>query len=439
MKKRENIKNENNLKPTRIQSKSVQVIQKYRKTNSKKKTISKQKFENTEKNKKLNKSKVNDKTKQKKNKDEINKNNKFGVKQFYKTDINNDNCVYKNDENRKNNCNSGFTGNNNNKEYLTYDQNNNILESNEFYKVNKFETINKKNSNTLDTYFDIFRLRQKAANFKDKIKYNYLNKYNSNNDLNKNSNVNQNNNNYKHQKIKSFSDFVQKKSKTYYKAIKLKEELEKNMNNNNIKANNNNYKHTSCNNFKTKNMKKFDNKTNDDNKNIVLEMNKHFLDESAKRPKVLKKFLTQKEISKNNKKEVKNKDVFRTKSLRTNFYNNDNCKIDENEKNSLNVRLNSEIFKTQSKRKLICNNKNLNLIVQDNPKLNNLLRKIPSSKKKKDEFFDLFNYILELKRKSIKSNYISNFKYNSNNNINLEIYPVNEWEPISRLKYENFK
>lgn len=441
VKKREAVKNEKNVKSRRIQSKSVQVIQKYRKTNSKKKTISKQKFENNEKNKskKLNKAETNDKVKQKKNK--INKNNNFGFTRFYKTDINNNNnLVHEKDENKKNNYNTGFTYNNNNKEYLTYEQNNDLLELNEFNKVNKFDTINKKDSNTLDIYFDVFRLRQKAANFKDKIKYNYLSKYNSNNDLNKNSNLNKNNNyNNKHHKIKSYSDFIQKKSKTYYKAIKLKEELEKNINDKHINTNVNNYMHTSCNNFKKKNRKKLDDKKNIGNKNLAIEMNKHIFDENEKRTKVMKKFLTQKEISKDDKKESKNNANFRTRSFRPTFNNNDNCVIDENEKNFLIRKYSSEIYKEKYNRKINFNNKSLDLIVQDNPKLNSLLRKIPSSKKNKDKAFDLINYILKIKRKNDKINCISNFKYDSNNNINLDIYPVNEWEPISRLKYENLK
>ena len=440
VKQREVIKNEKNVKPRRIQSKSVQVIQKYRKTNSKKKTISKQKFENNEKNKnkKLNKAETNDKTKQKKNK--INKNNNFGFNRFYKTDINNNNLVQEKDENKKNNYNTGFTNNTNNKEYLTYEQNNDLLELNEFNKVNVFDAINKKNSNTLDIYFDVFRLRQKAANFKDKIKYSYLSKYNSNNDLNKNSNLNQNNKyNNKHHKIKSYSDFIQKKSKTYYKAIKLKEELEKNINDNNINTNVNNCMRSSCNNFKKKNKKKLENTKKDENKNLVIEMNKHFFDENENRPKVMKKFLTQKEISKDDKKESKNNANFRTRSFRPIINNNDNCKSDENEKNILIRKFCSEKNQEKYKRKINFNNKSLDLIVQDNPKLNNLLRKIPSSKKNKEKAFDLINYILEIKRKNDKINYISNFKYNSNNNINLDIYPVNEWEPISRLKYENLK
>ena len=42
---------------------------------------------------------------------------------------------------------------------------------------------------------------------------------------------------------------------------------------------------------------------------------------------------------------------------------------------------------------------------------------------------------MKLRNKNEHTNYIRNFKYNSTNN--LGIYPVNEWEPISRLKFQN--
>ena len=93
----------------------------------------------------------------------------------------------------------------------------------------------------------------------------------------------------------------------------------------------------------------------------------------------------------------------------------------------------SEIYQIKFKRKVKFNNKSLNLIVQENPKLNSLLRKIPSNRENRDKSFDLKNYIKKLRDKSDNMKYIRNIKYKSA--INLGIYPVNEWEPISRLKY----
>ena len=89
--------------------------------------------------------------------------------------------------------------------------------------------------------------------------------------MNKVFNITRNNSEEKnkYQTIKSFSAFNQKKSKTYYKAIKLKEEIEKNIQNNN---NINNQMYSSCKNFYNKNNEK----DNEDNKNIVEEMTQAF-------------------------------------------------------------------------------------------------------------------------------------------------------------------
>ena len=96
-----------------------------------------------------------------------------------------------------------------------------------------------------------------------------------------------------------------------------------------------------------------------------------------------------------------------------------------------------QFFASIYKRKIDFSKKNLNLIVEDNPKLNILLRKIPSNKENKDKSYDLFNFISQIRKKNDNIKFNPNIKYNSD--INLGIFPANEWEPNSKLKFENFK
>ena len=429
-KQRKTFKNEKNFKPRRIQSKSVQMIQKYRKTNEKKKKISKQKMEKKEKNNEVNTNKAINQFNKKKKKD-INIDD-FEINKFYKTKINNKNNNKKDDIKKQYYKEQSKTIDNNNE---IQPPNDDFKELEDFNKVNKFDIINKSKNNSINTYFDIFRLRQHSANFKDKVKNNiYLTKYNSNNDLYKLFGLNEKNNySNKNQKTKSYSEFSQKKSKTYYKAIKLKEQLEYNIKNNNL----NKPMYSSCDNFYVKNKQYNKNAMNENNKNnLVIEMNQHFFDEKEKRPKIMRKYLTHNATLNRDKKEDKKN--FSTRTFGLCFENNGKNK-DENSKNDLISDFRSEIYTTKFKRKVNFNNKSLNLIVQDNPKLNNLLRKIPSSKEKKEKkkSLDLINYIYYIRNKNDKEKYITNIKFNSD--INLGIYPVNEWEPIARFKCQNFK
>ena len=264
---------------------------------------------------------------------------------------------------------------------------------------------------SLDTYFDIFKLRQHAANFKEKLKYNNINS-NINSENEQVFNITRNNSAEKNKpkRIKSYSDFIQKKSKAYYKAIKLKEELEKKIFENNYI---NNHMYSSCNNFYTRNNK---------NNNQIKEINNIFSDTDEKRPKVMKKFLTQNGIINVDKKNIK------TRIFSSGFnYCNENCKNDD--------KFREDIYQTKYKRKVNFNNKSLNLIIEENHKLNNLLRKIPSNKDKREKSLELINYIYQIKKKD-NNNYMTNYKYNSN--IKSDIYPVNEWEPIAKLKYKTF-
>lgn len=447
VKERKTFQIDNKFKPRRIQSKSVQIIKKYRKTNSKNKTISKQNLENnkkshkTNRNNKLNKKERNIKENTNKINNKINdiyEINDIEKDKFYKTEINNNPFIMKENDKNKNKCNSGRKKNkNNNNKCITYQ-----INSNEENKVNEFNelNINKSNNNySIDNYFDIFRMRQSAAKFKDKLnsfRNNYSCKLDINNEL---YNIfNSKDKNIRHQKIECRSDFTKKKSKTYYKAIKMKENLEKNMKSNNDTYNITKRMYSSCHNFYNKNNNNKKNGNCDKNKkNLAIEMNQHFFDEKDNRPKVLTKFMTQNLTFKKDNKDLNNKTVFKTKSFCSNFYNNENNKTDKKERDFLINTFSSEIYQAKYKRKVDFSKKNLNLIVEDNPKLNILLRKIPSNKENKDKSYDLFNFISQLRKKNDNIKFNPNIKYNSD--INLGIFPANEWEPNSKLKFENFK
>ena len=438
LKQRKTFKTDKNIKPKRIQSKSVDLIHKYRKANNKKKTMSKQKMENNRKNKSIEKGHKKNKNK----KNNIKKNNELEVNNFYKTEISKDHFTNKKEGLK--NKNKLFPGlskthnnnknNKNNKKENLQKNNNDEFEINVFNKINRFGNINKsKNIDSFETYFDIFRLRQNSANFKNKIKNIYFNKYNSNNDLYyKFFNTNETNKNNRHQNVKSYSDYSQKRSKTYYKAIKLKEQLEYNFKNNNI----NKHMYSSCTNFYVKNNIKIKNDKDekDKNKNLIKEMNHHFFEEKDKRPKVMKKFLTQNGTLNYDdiNKERRNKNNSRTKTFGFFVQNNENGKEEDNNMNNLINKFSSELYRAKFKSKVNFNNKSLNLIVQDNPKLNNLLKKIPSNRENKDKSLDLINYILKLRNKGDSIKNLTYIKYNSD--INLRIYPANDWEPIPKLK-----
>ena len=436
--KRKTFETNKNFKPRRIQSqsKSVQTIQKYRKTNSQKKEMPKynlDNLDNIDKNKNLNKTE-NIKRKNQRKKNNINDNNEIENNIFYNTEINtfmnspknnkkNKTCVKQSQLSKKNINKNNAKENkdknekNKNKENSNIDQNNlnfNFIELNKYCKPNKFDEINKTNKSSLaslDTYFDIFKLRQHAANFKEKLKYNNINS-NINSENEQVFNITRNNSAEKNKpkRIKSYSDFIQKKSKAYYKAIKLKEELEKKIFENNYI---NNHMYSSCNNFYTRNNK---------NNNQIKEINNIFSDTDEKRPKVMKKFLTQNGTINSDKNNIK------TRIFNSGFnYCNENCKNDD--------KFREDIYQTKYKRKVNFNNKSLNLIIEENHKLNNLLRKIPSNKDKREKSLELINYIYQIKKKD-NNNYMTNYKYNSN--IKSDIYPVNEWEPIAKLKYKTF-
>ena len=258
VKQRKTFKIDKSFKPRRIQSKSVEMIQKYRKTNNKKKTNSKQKLDN---NKNKNDKGDNEIKSNKKNNIQKNKDNDevLEINNFHKTEVNKYNFLNNLNDNLKNKYFTDLiqtcdTNNENDNKKNNEENNQQKIISNEeeekicmFNKVNRFDNINKSKANdSIETYFDIFRMRKHAASFKDKIKNININQYYSNNVLYKNY-ISIENNKYssKHQKAKSYFDYSKKKSKTYYKAIKLKEKIENNLLNDNISNN----IYSSCNNF----------------------------------------------------------------------------------------------------------------------------------------------------------------------------------------------
>ena len=98
---RKTFKNDKNFKPRRIQNKSVEIIQKYRKTsNNKKKAALKQKIENKKENKNLNNSGRNiEKNKRKQiKKNDIHDTSEIKTNKCYRTDIVNENLNNKTDD-----------------------------------------------------------------------------------------------------------------------------------------------------------------------------------------------------------------------------------------------------------------------------------------------------------------------------------------------------
>ena len=166
-------------------------------------------------------------------------------------------------------------------------------------------------------------------------------------------------------------------------------------------------------------------------------MNECFLDKKEKRPKVMKNHLTKYDTFNADKKNIKTR-IFGS-IFNNNNNNKENCKNVEIEKPNLINKFSSEIYQANYKRKYNLNNKSLNLIIEENHKLNNLLRKIPSNKDNKVKGSDLINYIYKLRKKDNNIKYMKSCKYKTNNNIKFGIYPVNEWEQISELKFKTFE
>ena len=78
------------------------------------------------------------------------------------------------------------------------------------------------------------------------------------------------------------------------------------------------------------------------------------------------------------------------------------------------------------------NSNYLNSITQENSKLTNLLKRIPSNRKNKERSYDLMDYIAKLSKNNIKKDFLPNKK--SFNNFE-PIYPINKC--INLIKIQN--
>ena len=361
----------------------------------------------------------------------------------------------------------------NNKELFSENDENNIIKKfmlenkNNYLKFNTLQNNNAHknyvklsktyNNNYIQNYFDIFRLKQYASNFRDKIK-----NYSLNNQGHSNYNFTtfENTKNKKYLKTHINSNFNFSYSKTFFKANKLREEIENTLNN----KNKINFRPYSSYNIKDDNKNILFKEKNEDNKNIEIinninyqnnyimenndlkELTFHYFDKSTKQPKRIKKYINKSQSNKNNftndiannsfnEKDLKNKNriikdknAFRKKSnISINKQNDrklDNQNIIKN--NHLNKNKKENILKNDyiSGIKVPKNEikiKNLSNITLENIKLTNLLRKIPSTRTFKNKSSELMDYILQLRK--FKNNFLNNL---SINNDCLNIYPVNE-------------
>jgi hypothetical protein len=258
--------------------------------------------------------------------------------------------------------------------------------------------------------------------------------------------------------LNTISDFnSMKNNKAYFGAKKLKEEVEKN--------NKNNYNQnilpkspyeSACNQekilfkemtdiYNNKNEANKENKNNNNNTLISANNNEkmdgngennityHFFDKNIKMPKRVKKYIHNDSniymnnnimLKHNNYKNQNIKNRFR-KEAKTVFNSSNNYNSVENELslNKLKKYLSPDTYGNNYKKK--SNNFDLNIITQDNIKLTNLLKKIPSNREFKDKSYDLIKYILD----KLKNNAL-NLK--SINNNCQGIYPANECNIFSK-------
>ena len=343
--------------------------------------------------------------------------------------------------------------NNNTDDYIFYKtlQNNNY---NNYVKISKTY-----NDNSFKKYFDIFKLKQQAIKARDEIKYNFwnINKSNLNFHKDKNSEINK-----MLFKNNTFSDYLPKKTKTLFKAKKLKDDLENTINGNyrayssqNLRNKQNhflngNLKEKKENNKNDGNYERNNDNDNDNNNdnNEVNNFSYHFFDKNIKMPKKIKKYTncanyTNTEMSKTiNEKKLKekhekknDKNIFRNK---TNI-STDNYKTIKNTLNNpvtetsligiFSPKIYIQKYKNEFKD---YNNNYLNSITQENLKLTNLLKRIPSNRKNKERSYDLMDYITRLSKNTIKKEFLPN--KNSFNNFE-PIYPINKC--VNLIKIQN--
>ena len=414
------------IKPRRINTKILKMSNSNfnYKNKPKKKTKSKQKLENSQKlktdfsNEEKN-AKVNTINQRKKNYN----NGKSKSMENYEKGLN-DYKSRKNENDIRNIILSDLNNLNNNKndDYIFYKtlQNNNNY--NNYVKISKTY-----NDNPFKKYFDIFKLKQQAIKARGEIKYNFwnINKSNLNLYRDKNSEINK-----IFLKNNTFSDYLPKKTMTLFKAKKLKEELENTINGN--------YRAYSSQTLRSKQSrllngtlkeKKENNKNNGNDNDEVNNFSYHFFDKNIKMPKKIKKYsnnITNTEISKtiieNNLKEKhekrNDKNMFRSKTIIITDNNNiikntlNNPGTDTSLIGIFSPKIYIQKYKDEFKD---YNNNYLNSITQENSKLANLLKRIPSNRKNKERSYDLMDYITKLSKKNIKNDFLPN--KNSFNNV----------------------
>ena len=414
------------IKPRRINTKILKMSNSNfnYKNKPKKKTKSKQKLENSQKlkmdfsNEEKNE-KVNTINQRKKNYN----NGKSKSMENYEKGLNDYNSR-KNENDIRNIILSDLNNFNNNKndDYIFYKtlQNNNNY--NNYVKISKTY-----NDNPFKKYFDIFKLKQQAIKARGEIKYNFwnINKSNLNLYRDKNSEINK-----RFLKNNTFSDYLPKKTMTLFKAKKFKEELE-----NTINGNYRAYSSQTLRNKQSRLLngtlkeKKEKNKNNGNDNDEVNNFSYHFFDKNIKMPKKIKKYsnnLTNTEISKtineNNLKEKhekrNDKNMFRSKTIIITDNNNtikntlNNHGTDTSLIGIFSPKIYIQKYKDEFKD---YNNNYLNSITQENSKLANLLKRIPSNRKNKERSYDLMDYITKLSKKNIKNDFLPN--KNSFNNV----------------------
>ena len=391
----------------------------------KKKTKSKKKLDNSEKNLQKQENEC-------LNNMEENFNGNFSP--IKNNDINNNNYITKSTEFFKNDLNSNYFKKNNESNGFF----NKTLQNDNF---NKNLTINKavNGKDSFENYFDIFKLRKQASSLRDKIKNNY---FNSNS--------------------KSNSDLNIQKASTFFKAMKLKQEIQnsfKNINkpytshssyripineksllnemtnksNNNINKNKGNIKNGSQN----KNI--YNNTYNDQ---AIENISYHFFDKRIKIPKKMKKYDKNSNPKINNIEKVKNNNnfnnlPFKNQNKKNTFRkkaNNSKDNYNQTLNNNINILTNSVLFNKNKKNEILNYKKNLDYLNSINPeniKLNALLKKIPS-RRFKEKSFDLMNYIFNLQNHTVKNDSVYNM--DDYNNSFHSIYPVNEYYPLIKIK-----
>ena len=414
------------FKPRRANSKVSASKPNYNfKPKVKKKTKSKNKLENLQTN-------IQKKENECMNKEEENINGNYCT--IKNNDDNNNNLMTKSTYFFKNDLKSNYFKKNNESNGFF----NNTFQDDNFNKSVKINKVfNGKDS--LENYFDIFKLRKQASSVRDKIRNNYFNC-----------------------KSNSISNLNTQNASTYFKAMKLKQEIQNSFKNiNKPYSSNSNYNMLNneknflseminkSNNNINKSKGNIKNKSHDkniynntSNNHAKENISYYFFDKSIKMPKKMKKYVNNSKSNINYKEKAINnnnliKQQFKKQNNKNNFRKKAKNSTDKNNKilnNNIKDFINSAIY-IKSKKNEILNYKNnidyMNLINPENLKLNVLLKKMPSSRFK-EKSFDLMNYIFNLQNHNAKNDAINNI-IDYNNSFHT-IYPVNEYNPLINSK-----